>query len=376
MKVAASAVLLTGTVAASHGRDLLESVPTITLAQDIDYPPYAFATETGELTGFGYDVAMGVDSMCPDLNIVVNETLWDECWSSDNGGELGELVDDGTLDGCTTYTHTAGVRDEVADFSHAILKVNKAAGLLTMLDENGKPTVNGLDDLSGKTIVDVGGWAPTADAINIVENKCTGEMYSTEYTLLVGDGNDEAMSMLRNGTADAMFVYADQAESYQCDGSVTPTWDCELWEGLGTEYAYVQTGQFGYSINGTTLALTKKGSGIAELLNPCIQVFMESREYYDLCVKYEIVDECYENSHFPAGEAAVEPFNTETDELTTDCADGYCKCPTTADDVESTQETAAGSKNVAPAASGARTSSVLPYSAVLLFVMAYWLVPH
>lgn len=327
----AAAAILTASVAATHARELSNTVPTITLAQDVDYPPYAFATETGELTGFGYDVAIGVDKMCPDINIVVSQTAWDNCWSSENGGQLGALIADGTLNGCPTYTHTAGVRDEVADFSYAILKVNKAAGLLTLLDENGEPKVNGLDDLSGKTVVDVGGWAPTADAIDVVENKCTGETYSSGYTLVVGDGNDEAMTMLRNGTADAMFVYADQAESYQCDGSITPTWDCALWDGLGTEYAYVQTGQFGYAINGTTLAITKKGSGVAELMNPCIQAFMETKEYYDLCVKYDIVDECYENAFFPAGEAVVEPFNTETDLLTTECSDGYCKCPSTVD---------------------------------------------
>merc|ERR1711904_54137 len=92
---------------------------------------------------------------------------------------------------------------------------NKAAGLLTVLAD-GKPMVTGQDDLSGKKVVDVGGWAPTADGLGYVTNKCTGKKYSSEYNLLVGPSNDESLKMLFNGTADAMFAYADQAHSYQC----------------------------------------------------------------------------------------------------------------------------------------------------------------
>lgn len=79
-------------IAAGHA-----AAETILLAQDVNYPPFAYATETGELTGFGYDVAIGVDQVCPDIDIVITETLWDNCWSSTNGGQLGALVDDGTL---------------------------------------------------------------------------------------------------------------------------------------------------------------------------------------------------------------------------------------------------------------------------------------
>lgn len=130
---------------------------------------------------------------------------------------MGELVDNATFDGCMTNTHTHGIRNDFVDFSCGILKLNKAAGLLTMLDDDGFPLVNGMDDLAGKTVVDVGGWAPTADGLDFVENKYNGTQYSSEYTILYGDENDESMRMsLRNGTADAMFVYADQAHNYQC----------------------------------------------------------------------------------------------------------------------------------------------------------------
>merc|ERR1719229_1180638 len=141
------------------------------------------------------------------------------------------------------------------------------------------------------------------------------------------------MRMLRNGEADAMFVYADQAYNFQCtaDGKThsgaDPTWDCQLWKGFGTEYAYVQTGQFGHSINGTTLAISKKGSGLADLLNPCIQKFLKTKEYYDLCIKHDLVASCYVNEFFPSKEEERKPYLQATNEHMTGCVDGYCSCP-------------------------------------------------
>merc|ERR1719401_1870389 len=102
-----------------------------------------------------------------------------------------------------------------------------------------------------------------------------------------------------------MFLYADQAYHYQCNEavqnneSVQNDWNCTLWEGLGTKFAYVQTGQYGYMINGTTLAMAKKGSGVAEKLNPCLKTFMATEEYYDICVMYNLTDSCYRNEFFP-----------------------------------------------------------------------------
>eukprot|EP00439_Symbiodinium_sp_Y106_P004685 s6117_g1.t1 len=57
------------------------------------------------------------------------------------------------------------------------------------------PKVDGHSDLNGKTVVDVGGWAPTADGLDFVTNKCLNQKYSSNYTLVVGNGNDEAMTM-------------------------------------------------------------------------------------------------------------------------------------------------------------------------------------
>jgi len=305
----------------------VQGVTKLKFAQDVDYPPYAYKNETtGELTGFGKDIADGLTAMCDDLEIEVVETAWSNCWTSAGGGTLGALLEDETLDACMTYTHTQGIRNQYADFSYGILEVNKAAGLLTKLVD-GTPKVSGLDDLEGKTVVDVGGWAPTADGLGYVTNKCTDEKYSSNYTLLVGDGNDEALTLLLNGTADAMFVYADQAENYQCKTGVEATWNCSLWSGFGEKYAYVQTGQFGYTINGTTLALTKKGSGVAEKVNPCLAKFMETKEYHDICVKYNLTDSCYRNAFFTSGDLKKKEYNKPTDEHLGDCSNGYCSCP-------------------------------------------------
>lgn len=146
-----------------------EGVTTITLGQDVDYPPFAYQTPNGELAGFGLDIANGMNDLCEDINIVVVQEAWENCWTSDN--QVGSSIASGKLDGCMTYTHSAGVRDERADFSDAILQDNQAAGLLTLLDDDGNPLISGLDNISGRTIIDVGGWAPTADALQFVMNK-------------------------------------------------------------------------------------------------------------------------------------------------------------------------------------------------------------
>lgn len=304
-------------------------VTTVILGQDVDYPPYAYRDADGALAGFGKDMADGMTALCPALDIVVVEERWSNCWSSAGGGSLGASVANGTVDGCMAYTHTQGVRDDLADFSDAILQDNKAAGLITLLDAAGTPTVSGREDLAGRTIIDVGGWAPTADGLGFVTNQCTDAKYSEDYTLLVAEGdvaNDVAMTMLRDGDGDAVFIYADHASEYsQCP--VGAAWDCSLWQGLGTEYAYVQTGQFGYVVNGTTLALSRKGSGIRELLRPCMAKYIATDDYYDICVKHDLVGSCYPNKYFPGGAGGQDNiWDLPTKDQSGDCSDGYCPC--------------------------------------------------
>merc|ERR1719171_2143330 len=103
-----------------------------------------------------------------------------------------------------TYTHTVGTRPRYMDFTYGILSANKPAGLLVLLGPDGKPTIDPMsDDMTGKKIVDVAGWAPTADGLALVTNDCTGNRWLGMEILTPDEaGNDAAMAMLRNGQAD------------------------------------------------------------------------------------------------------------------------------------------------------------------------------
>ncbi|CAK8990447.1 unnamed protein product [Durusdinium trenchii] len=304
--------------------------PHIILGQDIDWPPYAYLGVPPEsdfdVAGIGHDIAHGLKEVC-DIDITTGEIRWADCW--DNGA-IGAGLAAGEVHGCMTYTHTHGARTRWMEFSDGILSNNKPAGLLVRL-ENGQPTITGASDLNGKKVVDVIGWAPTADTLALVENKCSKSRF-TGFTIVAptvstGNANQDALTTLMNGDADAMWVYADQAKNYQCTDGMTPNWDCTMWAGFGTTFAYIQTGLFGHAKGGTTLAMSKKGSGLASILNPCIALFKETKSYYDICVKHDMVASCFQNSHFPAGDNTTLVYETPTDQLTTTCAQGYCPCP-------------------------------------------------
>ena len=150
--------------------------------------------------------------------------------NSGDDGSVGTGLLDGHYHGCMTYTHAQGVRNRFLEFTEAVLDANKPAGLLVLLNADGTPKVDGKSSLAGLKVVDVAGWAPTADGLLYVENKCTGSQYAKagEYTLLSANGklcaqnddmictgeqtgvkispNDHAMMMLRSGKADAIFL--------------------------------------------------------------------------------------------------------------------------------------------------------------------------
>jgi len=303
--------------------------PKIILAQDIDWPPYAFlkVPPTGdfEVGGFGHDVAMGLSSVC-DIDMVTRQAAWADCWGSN---VIGPALDNGVFHGCMTYTHTTGVRNRYMEFTNPILDENKPAGILTRLGSDGLPVVNPMSSLSGVNIVDVAGWAPTAEGLQLVQNFCTGSPFSgfNLITPTVG-GNDAAMEYLMNGTADAMFVYADQAYNYRPNQpNVVPNWNTALWTGFGTQFAYIHTGMFAHSNNGTTLAISKLGSGLKDILNPCIDRFLQTRMYYDICVNHSLTADCFTNSHFPsAGPSTLSSWVQPTNTQTGDCSNGYCSC--------------------------------------------------
>ena len=91
-----------------------------------------------------------------------------------------------------------------------------------------------------------------------------------------------------------MWVYADQAAN--CLAALdTP--DCQGWEGLGTDYAYISTGLVS-TPNGTTVAISKRNSGVAKFLDGCIQQAMETTAYKDMCETHGMLGDCFPNSHF------------------------------------------------------------------------------
>lgn len=96
---------------------------------------------------------------------------------------------------------------------------------------------------------------------------------------------------LGDSAADAMWVYVDQSEHYKNAGCIAgnpnktssfPDWDCAKWAGFGTKFAYIQTGLHSHAYNGTTLAMSKKGSGLNEIVNPCMERYMRTKEYYEV----------------------------------------------------------------------------------------------
>ena len=321
--------------------------PHIILAQDIDYPPYAFLDSSLQAAGVGFDIATQLHKVC-DIDVTVVETRWKNCWAA---GEIGEGLLNGWYHGCMTYTHTAGQRNRFVDFSEPILDLNKPGGLLVRLDANGAPLLSGsVVDLKGKKIVDVVGWAPTADGLFLVENTCAeggpSKFENIEYVAATEFGsnpNDNALLTMLNGTADAVWIYADQAKNYKCDDTKDQTkWNCKLWDGgdLGyggfgqpNGFAYIHTGMFGYAHGGTTLSLHKKGSRLSDILDPCIKKFKKTKEYYEVCKENDLVHSCFDNDFFPADKQAggahdhKAPYETLTRDLKVGCEDGYCKCP-------------------------------------------------
>merc|ERR1711988_1956804 len=139
-------------------------------------------------------------------------------------------------------------------------------------------------------IVDVAGWAPTADGLSLVNNFCTNSRFSG-FTVITPatSGNDAAMQMLRDGSA---------------------------------------AGMFGHAYNGTTLAISKKGSGLNEILNPCLERYMQTQHYYEVCANHSsLLSSCYPNSYFPPSPPSPpSPWMLSTNLQTGDCSTGYCSC--------------------------------------------------
>ena len=126
------------------------------------------------VAGFGPDIAKALEDVC-DIDVTVIQAWWNDCWDYD--GLIGDSLKTGDYHGCMTYTHTVGVRNRYMDFSTPILDQNKYAGFLTRLDSSGSPLVSPMSDLSNVTVVDISGWAPTADTTTVLVNDCDSGNY-------------------------------------------------------------------------------------------------------------------------------------------------------------------------------------------------------
>ena len=51
---------------------------------------------------------------------------------------------------------------------------------------------------------------------------------------------------------------------------------------------------FDHTVSGTTVSLHKKGSGLSEILNPCLDRYMQTSTYMDICRKYDLESACDE----------------------------------------------------------------------------------
>ena len=56
--------------------------------------------------------------------------------------------------------------------------------------------------------------------------------------------------------------------------------------------------------------------------------FIATKEYYDICVRHNLVSDCYSNDFFLAEDEGIDKTIFPTDEQPEDCSDGYCPCPT------------------------------------------------
>jgi hypothetical protein len=281
------------------------------------------------MKGFLPDMIKLMQDTCDDVEVEWTHTEWGKCFEESSGSWVGDDIKYGGLHACAGYTKTKGTRARLFEFADAITTPNaRTGGIITRL-VNGVPVVSPSSNLTGVKVVDVKGWAPTQDNLQIARNSCDGDKPFDYGNIVFVDpgasGNKAAMAALKSGAADAMWVYSDQG--YTCSNALD-TDDCSNWGGLGTEFAYIHTGM-SFAFDGTTMAIAKRGSGIGKLLNPCIQKAMATEKFKELCTTFNKIEECYPNSHFGTP-GTIEHYNklqaAKTGAEVKACTDGYCPC--------------------------------------------------
>jgi hypothetical protein len=310
-----------------------KTYPHILLGMAPDYPPYTkwdTSIKPKKLSGFNYDFGMLMKPICGiDVDFVL--APWTGCWTTSPhsyGTEyVGADIWNGNVHGCTAYTHTVGEREYSLEFTASLLGNLKTAGILTRL-ENGKPVVSPLTtNYSDIKLGDVTGWAPTADTFTFNQNECVSgsPQFIPPATILTpgDDGNKPAIDKLLDGTFDALYIYADQLANGLNSNA-------DYAAGFGQTFAYIHTGLNDWSINGTTLAISKRGSGLKDVLDPCIAKVAATKNYTTLCEHYfpDSTSSCIQNAYSSGGTGTTAFYDVKmtarTDSNT--CSDGYCKC--------------------------------------------------
>ena len=206
-------------------------------------------------------------------------------------------------------------------------KLNRA-GILTRLNQDGKPVVSPKTvDFTDIKVGFVGGYAPTKDTFPYNKNFCVEgfPQFSTNSTLtrpvdIYGvpvDGPQKAIEWLLSGKFDAVYMKANQLNQLIDSGD-------DAAKGFGTNFSYIHTGLNEWSHNGTTLAISKRGSGLPSVLNPCIDKIVRTPKYLEICEKY------FESSKCIGGEGTDTDlfFDVPMNQLPEkyNCASGYCSC--------------------------------------------------
>ena len=74
----------------------------------------------------------------------------------------------------------------------------------------------------------------------------------------------------------------------------------------------------------------KKGNNMNAILNPLITRFIGTKEYRDICDKWNLTDDCYKTEFFEESVIDYEkvPYLLETVDMlpSQSCATGYCHC--------------------------------------------------
>lgn len=188
-------------------------------------------------------------------------------------------------------------------------------------------------------------------------NDCTSSYFAIDTligsdddsTCAYSNANDCGLAMLMNGEADVVYLYSDQAYQYvtacAADETTSGSQICSSWNQFGAAdgYAYIHTGMSEFAYAGTTLAMSKKGSGLKDVLDPCITAYLATESYYDVCVKWGLESSCFANDYFPSRRllakdstgtrhvgrklgSADADYDLSTPDQADGCSNGYCSC--------------------------------------------------